>query len=340
MNVLGIETSCDETAISLVKDGKRIVCSELASSLKFHKKYGGIVPEIASRMHLEVISYLFKKVLLKSKLIPKDIDLVAVTYGPGLVGSLLVGVSFAKAISFALNIPLVGINHLHGHLYAAFLERKNLSLKFPFIGLVVSGGHTSLFYVKDFKDIQLLGSTLDDACGEALDKVARLLGLGYPGGPYIEKLAKEGDLRAIRFSNIKTNKPLDFSFSGIKTAVLYYLKDKGYHPETGKVISYPIKLIRDICASFQERIFDNLIEKSFLACEMKNTKRLVVGGGVAVNNRLREKFIQEANNKKIDVYFAPKPLCLDNAVMIAGLGYFLFKEGKCDNLDLEVRASI
>ena len=337
MNVLGIETSCDETALSIVKDGKKILGEKLSSSLKYHSKYGGVVPEIASRMHLEAIGYLFEELLKQTKLTAKDIDVVAVTKGPGLLGSLLVGTCFAKALAYALDIPLIGVDHLYGHLYAVFLNQDNRRINFPFVGLVVSGGHTSLFYVKDFLNPKILGSTLDDACGEVLDKIARLLNLGYPGGPLVERLAQKGNPKKIIFSPIKTKRPLDFSFSGIKTAVLYYLKKKGYTIDslsgTAKV---PLRLTCDICASFQETIFDSLIEKSLFACKMKKVDTLVIGGGVARNMRLREKFFQRTKESDIKVYFSSPSLCMDNASMIAGLGYLLFKKGRCDSFDLEI----
>jgi N6-L-threonylcarbamoyladenine synthase len=337
MNVLGIETSCDETALSIVKDGKEIVGEQLSSSLKYHSRYGGIVPEIASRMHLEVIGYLFEELLRQTKLNTKDIHMIAVTKGPGLLGSLLVGVCFAKAVAYALNVPLVGVNHLYGHLYAVFLSQDAKKINFPFIGLVVSGGHTGLFYVKDFLDLELLGSTLDDACGEVLDKVARLLNLGYPGGPVIERLAKRGNPQKIHFPSIRTKRPLDFSFSGIKTAVVYYLKNKGYNIDNlSRPLKLPLKLKEDLCASFQEAVFNSLIEKSLLACKIKKTDTLIVGGGVAKNMCLREKFFEKAKENNIKIYFSPLALCMDNASMIAGLGYRLFKKGKTDGLNLKI----
>ena len=222
MYVLGIETSCDETAASVVRDGKRILSNVVISSLKFHQKYGGIVPEIASRLQLETITGIVDCAIKEARVSSKDINLISVTAGPGLLGSLLVGISFAKAVSFSLKIPLLGINHLHSHIYANFLN--GVCVPLPFVGLVVSGGHTSLFYVEDFDKMRLLGSTLDDACGEAFDKVAKILGLGYPGGPLIERLARRGNSKNIKFNCSDTKNPLDFSFSGIKTAVLYNVK--------------------------------------------------------------------------------------------------------------------
>ena len=322
MNVLGIETSCDETSAAIVKDGRKILSNVVSSSLSFHTKYGGIVPEIASRMQLETITEVAEAAVKGARINLKDIDLVSVTSGPGLLGSLLVGISFAKAASFSLGIPFLGVNHVYSHIYANFLNASGVKL--PFVGLVVSGGHTSLFYVRDFDKIKVLGQTQDDACGEAFDKVAKILGMGYPGGPFIEKLAKEGDAKKIKFHCSGTEKPLDFSFSGIKTAVLYAAR--------GRRLTINEK--RDIAASFQETVIDALIKKAFLACKLKRVNTLVIGGGVVANNRLKEKFYEAAVGKNLNCYFPPKKLCLDNAAMVAGLGYQLFKKGIRSNLDL------
>lgn len=322
MIVLGIETSCDETSVSLVRDGKKVLSNAVISSLKFHKIYGGVVPEIASRMQLEAITAVSDLALKESGLKLKDIGLVSVTCGPGLLGSLLIGISFAKALALSLNIPLLGVNHVHSHIYANFLNHNYV--RFPFVALVVSGGHTSLFYLRDFDKIEILGETQDDACGEAFDKVAKIMHLGYPGGPHIEKLAKEGDCRAFKFRCSGTKNPLNFSFSGIKTAVMYMLR--GSRPA--------VRQKRDIAASFQETVIDTLIQKSFLACRSKKVSSLVVGGGVAVNNRLREKFQRCAKEEGINCYFPQKDFCLDNAAMVAGLGYKLFKKGMVSDLSL------
>ncbi len=327
MNVLGIETSCDETSVSVVRDGRNILSNKISSSLKFHKKYGGVVPEIASRMQLEIITEVADAAVKEARISLKDIDLVSVTSGPGLLGSLLTGISFAKAASFALGVPLLGINHIYSHIYANFLNGKGVKL--PFVALVVSGGHTSLFYVRDFQKIEILGETQDDACGEAFDKVAKILGLGYPGGPPIEKLARYGDSKKIKFSCSGTRGQLDFSFSGIKTAVLYAVKNKR--------LSLAEK--RDIAASFQGTVIDTLIKKSFLACKFKKVNRLVIGGGVAANNRLREKFYEAAKDEGINCYFPSRGLCMDNAAMVAGLGYQLFKKGLRSGLDLNAQLS-
>jgi N6-L-threonylcarbamoyladenine synthase len=324
VNVLGIETSCDETAASVVRDGETILSGEVSSSLRFHRKYGGVIPEIASRKQLETITRVADEAVRNAGVRLKDIDLVGVTSGPGLLGSLLIGISFAKSVSLSLGIPLLGVNHLYSHIYANFLDAKGV--RFPFVALVVSGGHTSLFYVKDFDKIETLGQTQDDACGEAFDKVAKILGLGYPGGPLIEKLARTGDAKKIRFRCSETQEPLDFSFSGIKTAVLYLVrKEKGDDFKK-----------RDIAASFQETVIDTLIKKSLAACRFKKTKRLAIAGGVAANGRLKEKFLSVADREGLECHFPPKSLCTDNASMVAGLACWLFKKGMRTSLDLTV----
>ena len=322
MNVLGIETSCDETSAALVEDGKKVLSNTVASSLDFHKKYGGIIPEIASRMQLETITEIVDSAIKEAKIKVKDIGLISVTNGPGLLGSLLVGISFAKSLSLSLNKPLLGVNHIHSHFYANFLNGGKIS--FPFMALVVSGGHTSLFRVRDFDKIKILGQTQDDACGEAFDKVAKILGLGYPGGPAIEKMARQGLPKRIKLNCSGTKNEFDFSFSGIKTAVMYYAR--------GKRLSVQEK--RDISASFQESVIDCLVRKAISACKIERINRLLLGGGVVANNRLREKFGQAAQGSGLKCYFPEKPLCMDNAAMIAGLGYQLFKKGYCSSIAL------
>ena len=324
MITLGIETSCDETSAAVVKDGKKVLANEVASSLKFHQKYGGVIPEIASRLQLETITEVTRSALQDARVKLKDIGLISVTSGPGLLGSLLVGISFAKALSLSLGIPLLGVNHVYSHFYANFLNRENIRL--PFVALVVSGGHTSLFYLKDFDKIELLGSTHDDACGEAFDKVAKILNLGYPGGPPIEKLALKGDPKSIKFNCSVSKSALDFSFSGIKTAVLYCVKNKK--------ISASKK--QDICASFQEAVVDTLVKKAVLACKLKKVNQLLLGGGVVVNNYLRKKFTQAARDYNLKCYFPAKEFCMDNAAMVAGLGTRLFKKGHQSDLYLNL----
>jgi len=325
MIVLGIESSCDETSVALVKDGKKILANIVASSLKLHSKYGGVVPEIASRMQLESITSVFLEAIKVAKISPKKIDLISCTITPGLPGSLFVGISFAKALALSLEKPLLGINHVYSHIYANFLCHNNIKL--PVIALVVSGGHTSLFYIKDFSNIQVLGQTNDDACGEAFDKVAKILGLGYPGGPLIEKLAKRGDKYKIKFACSGTKNELDFSFSGIKTSVLYYLK--------GKKVNTCIK--QDLAACFQETVINTLIKKALIACNRKNVKQLLIGGGVAANSNLRNKFLASTKESGITCFFPSVSLCMDNAAMVSGLAYQLNKQGAKDNLYLNVQ---
>ncbi len=327
MIVLGLESSCDETGVALVKNGKQVLANIVASSLKLHSKYGGVIPEIASRMQLESIAGVFSEALKVARISPEQIDLVSFTVKPGLPGSLLVGISFAKALALSLGKPLLGINHVYSHFYANFLCHGNIKL--PSVALVVSGGHTSLFYIKDFSKIQAIGRTQDDACGEAFDKVAKILGAGYPGGPLIEKLAKRGNKHKIRFACCRTKNELDFSFSGIKTAVLYYLK--------GKKINLALK--QDIAASFQESAIDALIKKSLLACRRKNVKQLLIGGGVVANSRLRRKFRVCAEESGISCFFPDMDLCMDNAAMVAGLAYQLYKQGARDDLYLNMQSN-
>ncbi|MDD5128356.1 MAG: tRNA (adenosine(37)-N6)-threonylcarbamoyltransferase complex transferase subunit TsaD [Candidatus Omnitrophica bacterium] len=326
MIVLGIETSCDETGVGIVRDGKKILANVVESSLRLHSKYGGVIPEIASRLQLESIAEVYKEAVKTAKIKEKDIDLIAVTTGPGLPGSLLVGVSFAKALALSLGKPVLGVNHVYSHIYASILCHKNIKL--PCVALVVSGGHTSLFYLKDFSDIRLLGQTQDDACGEAFDKVAKIMGLGYPGGPLIEKLAKKSDKHRIKFSCSGTKGELDFSFSGIKTAVLYCLKDNRSKPGIKN---------SNIAASFQESAINVLVNKSLLACKRKDVKQLLIGGGVAANNCLRKKLLEASNNAGVDCFFPDISLCMDNAAMVSGLAYFLYKQGARDTLYLNTQ---
>lgn len=328
MLTLGIETSCDETGVSVVKNGRDILSNTVASSLEFHKRYGGVVPEIATRYHLEVIDYLVKDSLKKSKAELKDIDLVAVTCGPGLVGALLVGVSFAKAMSYSLDIPLIGVNHLWAHLYSGLIGRD---VRFPFIGLVISGGHTSLVFCENSGKFKLLGQTRDDAVGEAFDKVAKVLGLGYPGGPEIEKAARQGDARSIKFAPAYFGgDSYDFSFSGIKTAVLYYIRA---HRLNRKVRA-------DIAASFQKAVVDCIVAKAVWACKAKGVKSLVVGGGVSANKLLRQELVREGCVNGIDVVFPSFELSLDNAAMVAAMGYRLFKRGARSASDLSAEPNL
>jgi N6-L-threonylcarbamoyladenine synthase len=317
MHILGIETSCDETSVAVVKNGKSILSNVIASSLSEHKKYGGVIPEIASRHQLELINTVVQRALDIAKLKMKNIDGIAVTKSPGLMGSLLVGLSYARALSFAANIPLVEVDHIKAHLYANFLTfNKNQNKpKLPAVGLIVSGGHSSLYYIKNFTRYQLLGQTRDDAAGEAFDKVARILNLGYPGGPIIDKLAKRGHNKTIKFTTAALPGSFDFSFSGVKTAVLYH---------TQKHINKKNFSVEKVAYAFQNSIISILVKKSIAACLKKKVKHLIVGGGVAANSSLRTQLKNEAQHAGIKTFFPPMTLCVDNAAMVAGYGYHMF----------------
>ena len=321
MRVLAIETSCDDTGAAVILDGRKILSNIVSSQVSVHQKYGGVVPELASRRHIESIIPIVTEALEMAEVTLREIDGIAVTQGPGLVGSLLVGLSFAKSLSFATGIPFVGVNHIEGHLSAIFLEKN--PPRFPFIGLVVSGGHTSLFRVNGFGRYKRLGQTKDDAAGEAYDKVAKLLGLGYPGGPIIDELSRLGNPKAIRFPRPSIGKnSFDFSFSGLKTAVVNYVKA---HPEPPG--GYPKELIHDIVSSFQEAVVEVLVKKTLQAARHQELRRIVLSGGVAANRRLRQRMQEEASLEKVEVYI-PSPLfCTDNAAMIGVVGYEFLKRG-------------
>ncbi len=313
--VLGIESSCDETSVAIVKNGREVISNVINSQIKIHETYGGVVPEIASRCHIEVINQVTKEALKQANMTFKDIDVVACTYGPGLVGALLVGVSYAKALSFALNKPLVGVNHIEGHIASNYITHKEL--KPPFLCLIISGGHTHLVNIKDYTEFEILGKTRDDAIGEAFDKVARVVGLGYPGGPKVDKLAKVGraniELPRTYFDN------LDFSFSGIKTAVLN-LNHKD--PNINKA---------DLCASFEQAVTEVLVTNSKKAMNKLNVNKIALAGGVSANSYIRDSF---KNIKDIEVYFPEINLCTDNAAMIASAAYYNYKLGKVSDLRL------
>ena len=334
MIVLAIETSCDDTGAAVLLDGRKILSNVVSSQISIHQKYGGVVPELASRRHIESIVPIVSQTLEEAKVTLSEIDGIAVTQGPGLVGSLLVGLSFAKSLSFARGIPFIGVNHIEGHLSAIFLEKD--SPRFPFIGLVVSGGHTSLFRVGGFGKYKRLGQTRDDAAGEAFDKVAKLLGLGYPGGPIIDELSELGNPKAIRFPRPSLGKnSFDFSFSGLKTSVVNYVKSS---PEP--VGSYPENLIRDMVSSFQEAVVEVLVKKTLQAAQYHGLRRVVVSGGVAANRHLRERMKEEASEKKMKVYF-PSPLfCTDNAAMVGVVGYEYLKRGIQSPLSLNAFSNL
>ena len=316
--VLGIETSCDETSVSVVKNGREVLSNVINSQIQIHKEYGGVVPEIASRNHVEVISDVTKEALKKANMTFEDIDVIACTYGPGLVGALLVGVSYAKALSFALNKPLVAVNHIEGHIAANYITHSEL--KPPFLCMIISGGHTHLVYIEDYNKFNILGKTRDDAIGEAFDKVARVIGLEYPGGPKIDKLAKEGNasikLPETYFEN------LDFSFSGIKTAVLnLHHKD----PNVNKA---------DLCLSFENAACNMLINNVKKAIKELKINTIALAGGVSANSYIREQFLNLEKELNVKVYYPEVILCTDNAAMIASAGYYNYLDGKTASLDL------
>ena len=315
---LGIETSCDETSASVVRNGREILSNVIDTQIPIHEKYGGVVPEIASRNHIEAISRVTMFALEQANVKFEDIDAVTPTYGPGLVGALLVGVSYAKALSFAINKPLVGVNHIHGHIASNYLTYKELEP--PFLCVLISGGNTEIVHVKDYTEFEVLGKTRDDAIGEAFDKVARVVGLGYPGGPKVDKMAKNGkpiyDLPKTHFKD-----SLDFSFSGIKTAVIN-LNHK--YQDINK---------EDLCASFQKAVTDVLIENTIKAIKQTNSNKIAIAGGVSANSYIRQAMLN-LESKDLKVYMPDMKLCTDNAAMIASSGYYNFILGKRDNLDL------
>ena len=324
---LAIETSCDDSSVAVLKNEREILTNLISSQIDTHALFGGVVPEIASRKHLEAINPLIDKAIEDANITYDDIDLITVTKGPGLIGSLLVGISAAKALSLALDKPLVGANHMKGHICANYLS--NLDLKPPFVCLVVSGGHTYLCKVNDYNDIEVVGSTRDDAAGESYDKVARKIGLGYPGGPKIDKLAKEGNGKAIDFPRVMLEKgSYDFSFSGLKTAVLNYAHNE---EQKGNEINKA-----DLAASFQEAVVDVLVEKSLMLLEETGYKQFAISGGVAANSRLRERVTEELGKRDIKFYYPDTILCTDNAAMIAMAGYLDYKAGLRDDTYMKV----
>ncbi|GLI57464.1 tRNA N6-adenosine threonylcarbamoyltransferase [Propionigenium maris DSM 9537] len=319
MLILGIETSCDETSISVVRDGKEILSNHISSQIEIHREYGGVVPEIASRQHIKNIAAILDKSLEEAGVGLDDIDYIAVTYAPGLIGALLVGLSFAKGLSYAHNIPIIPVHHIKGHIYGNFVEH---SVKLPCIALVVSGGHTNIVYVDEGHNFTDLGGTMDDAVGESYDKVSRVLGLGYPGGPVIDKLSYEGDKDAIPMPEPKVD-GYQFSFSGVKTSVINYvnkmkMKGEEFKPE-------------DLAASFQNRVVDILCKKTIAAALDKKVENIVIAGGVAANSLLRSELTRRAKEENVAVYYPSMRLCTDNAAMIAVAGYYKLKYGKEEN---------
>lgn len=322
---LALESSCDETSVAVLKNGREVLSNIVSSQIDLHKKFGGVVPEVASRKHVENISYVIDEALEEANVTFEDIDIIGVTYGPGLVGALLVGVSTAKALAYSLKKPLVGVNHIEGHIYANFIEYKELEP--PFVCLIVSGGHTHLVYMKDYGVYEVLGKTRDDAAGEAFDKVARSIGLGYPGGPLIDELSKQGNKKAIDFPRTYLeNGSLDFSFSGLKSSVLNYLnnsKMKG------------ISIIKeDVAASFQQAVIDVLVDKTMLAAKKCQVDTIVIAGGVAANSGLRELLDERAKKNNFKLKVPPLSLCTDNAAMIGCAAYYDYINGYIADMHL------
>lgn len=323
--ILGIESSCDETAAAVVKNGREVMSNIINTQIEVHKKYGGVVPEIASRKHIESINSVIDEALEKANVTIDDIDAIAVTYGPGLVGALLVGVSTAKAIAYSKKKPLVGVNHIKGHIMANFVAHPDLEP--PFVCLVASGGHSHIVEIEDYNTLRVLGRTRDDAAGEAFDKIARVIGLGYPGGPLIDKLAKEGNPEAIKFPRVRMDKnSLDFSFSGVKTAVINYLHKA---EQKGESVNKA-----DVAASFQAAVTDVLCEHTIEAAINTDSKIIALAGGVASNSELRRKMTDEAKKHGMDVVYPEPILCTDNAVMIACAGYYNYINGDFSDLTL------
>jgi N6-L-threonylcarbamoyladenine synthase len=328
MKILGIETSCDETAAAVVADGRRVLSSVVATQFELHSQYGGVVPEIAARRHLENILPVIQAALDQAGVTLKEIDGLAASQGPGLIGALVIGMAVAKALAFTLQKPLAGVHHLQAHILAAFLTEN--PPQFPFIALVVSGGHTNLYLVKDFRDMEFLGRSRDDAAGEAFDKVAKLLRLGYPGGVKIEALAREGDPGVYYLPRPRIpEEPLTFSFSGLKTAVVHQVK------KNPKILENPTARA-NLAAGFQEAVVESLVSRAWLALKETSCIRLVVCGGVAANGRLRQVLQEQAGAAGVELFLPPLNLCTDNAAMVAAAGYYQLQAGECLDLAADV----
>ena len=325
MLILGIETSCDDTSAAIVENGKRILSNIVSSQNEIHTKYGGIVPELASRRHIEMIWPVVDEAINTAGVIFSDISAIAFSHGPGLIGSLLIGTCFAKSLSFTNNIPMVAVNHLEGHIFSIFLEA---SPAFPFIAMVISGGHTSVYKVSGFNSYKEIGRTRDDAAGEAYDKVAKLLGFGYPGGPLIDKLANKGDPAAIHFPRANLKESYDFSFSGLKTSVRNY------------ILKNPKSTKADIAAGFQASVVDVLTSRAMDVCKSLDIPRVVLSGGVSANSALRKQIQEMAGKNGIEAYLPSIHLCTDNAAMIAASGYHYFKSGRTADFSLNPKACL
>lgn len=331
MLTLAIETSCDETSCAIIKDGREVLSNIISSQIEIHRKFGGVVPEIASRKHIESINNIIQEALNEANVNFSDIDLIGVTRGPGLVGALLVGISSAKALAYGLNIPIVGVNHIEGHICANYIEHKDLEP--PFTCLVVSGGHSYLLQANGYNDYELVGRTRDDAAGEAFDKVARSLGLPYPGGPFIDRLAKEGNSEAILFPRVfLDSQSYDFSFSGLKTAVLNYINST---TQKGEEI-----IVEDVAASFQQAVLDVLVEKTFRLAKEKGSNKIVLAGGVASNQGLRKMMEERGKIENISIFYPNTILCTDNAAMIGSAAYFNYISGIESKLDFKVMPNL
>ena len=329
VNILAIESSCDETAAAVVRDGREVLSDVIATSAELHKKYGGVVPEIASRKHMEYINSVIDEAVKSAGIGFSDIDAVAVTYGPGLIGALLVGVSAAKALAFALKKPLIAVHHIKAHISANYIEYPQLSP--PYVGLVASGGHSHIILAKDYMDFEVIGRTRDDAAGEAFDKVARVIGIGYPGGPLLEKLAQSGNPSAFSFPRVKFDN-FDFSFSGVKTAVINTLHKAEQRKETVNSA--------DLAASFQEAVTDVLVEHTVSAAKHYGVKTVAMAGGVAANGYLRAKFKKSCEREGMDFVYPRPRFCTDNAVMVGCAAYFMASEGKFSDMSLNAYATL
>jgi N6-L-threonylcarbamoyladenine synthase len=331
--ILGLESSCDETSVAVVVDGREVLCNPIASQIDLHRKYGGVVPEIAARAHIENIIPVLREAFATAKIQPEQLDAIAVANCPGLTPSLLIGVTAAKALAWAWSKPLIAINHIHAHIQSVLLEQTQEA--FPAVALVVSGGHTSLYHCRSPLELDLMGQTLDDAAGEAFDKVAAILKLSYPGGPAIEKLAESGDPKAINFPRTFLKKEsVDFSFSGLKTAVLYYCRGQNMLGED-RVPKMSEQEKADIAASFQAAVIEVLVKKTLQACQIENAQTVLLGGGVAANSALRDALELGCQNKEIRLMIAPKKYCTDNAAMVASLGYHKLNASLLADLSLE-----